>query len=410
MKNKFWNSQLENGLEIIGQPFEHEICHIALLINAGTRDEGELPEGTAHFLEHCLFKGTKKRNYIHILSELDSVGGELNAYTTKEEVCIHATCHRDYLKKAFDLIGDIILNSTFPSKEINKEKEIIKEEIRSCKDNPAEQIYDDFESLLFRGNTLQRRILGQVKSVSTIQRADLSAFIHKYFVAHNMVLAISGGPSKKKIFSAAQEAFNKIPSGVRYRRKDQLAIRRSAGYSKRKAATAQAHTIMGAEAFAYADPLRMPLILLNNILGGPAMNTRLNLLIREKLGYAYTIESGFHSYDDTGIFHIYYGTESKNNEKCLDAIRKELTRFAQHGISKEHLEAGKIQLLGQQAVASENRLNVILSTARHLLKTGKLTDHSDTQKVIRKITRKEVQECASIVFQEGNLFTLTYSS
>lgn len=398
---------LKNGLRVlyVYQPESH-VTHCGLLLRAGTRDELKGKEGLAHFIEHSLFKGTKKRKSFHILNRLEVVGGELNAYTTKEETCLHASVMSNYFERAAELIADVAFHSVFPAKEIEKEKEVILDEIRAYQDTPYEQIFDDFEGQLFKGHTLGHPILGTESSLKSFVRKDLLDYVSKMYDPASMVFAVSTNLTAEKVLPVIERYYSVSKKGGARKRQP------FAGYKKVKdehpRSVSQIHYITGRPAYALKDPRRYGLVLFNNLLGGPGMNSRLNLNIREKYGYTYTIESGYHTYTDTGIFHIYFATDSGHYAKTEKLLQKELAVVCDQKFSERQLKQYKEQLIGQIQLAQENRLSVLLSMAKSLLNLGHIVPLSEINEKIRSVSAVQLREIATDILNPRYRSTLIY--
>lgn len=398
---------LKNGLRVlyVYQP-ESYVTHCGLLLRAGTRDELKGKEGLAHFIEHSLFKGTKKRKSFHILNRLEVVGGELNAYTTKEETCLHASVMSNYFERAAELIADVAFHSVFPAKEIEKEKEVILDEIRAYQDTPYEQIFDDFEGQLFKGHTLGHPILGTESSLKSFVRKDLLDYVSKMYDPASMVFAVSTNLTAEKVLPVIERYYSVSKKGGARKRQP------FAGYKKVKdehpRSVSQIHYITGRPAYALKDPRRYGLVLFNNLLGGPGMNSRLNLNIREKYGYTYTIESGYHTYTDTGIFHIYFATDSGHYAKTEKLLQKELAVVCDQKFSERQLKQYKEQLIGQIQLAQENRLSVLLSMAKSLLNLGHIVPLSEINEKIRSVSAVQLREIATDILNPRYRSTLIY--
>jgi predicted Zn-dependent peptidase len=385
---------------------ESYVTHCGLLLRAGTRDELKGKEGLAHFIEHSLFKGTKKRKSFHILNRLEVVGGELNAYTTKEETCLHASVMSNYFERAAELIADVAFHSVFPAKEIEKEKEVILDEIRAYQDTPYEQIFDDFEGQLFKGHTLGHPILGTESSLKSFVRKDLLDYVSKMYDPASMVFAVSTNLTAEKVLPVIERYYSVGKKGGARKRQP------FAGYKKVKdehpRSVSQIHYITGRPAYALKDPRRYGLVLFNNLLGGPGMNSRLNLNIREKYGYTYTIESGYHTYTDTGIFHIYFATDSGHYAKTEKLLQKELAVVCDQKFSERQLKQYKEQLIGQIQLAQENRLSVLLSMAKSLLNLGHIVPLSEINEKIRSVSAVQLREIATDILNPRYRSTLIY--
>jgi predicted Zn-dependent peptidase len=388
-------SVLPNKLTVLYMHYpESLVTHCGLLVKAGTRDEEKGKDGLAHFIEHTLFKGTKNRKSFHILNRLEVVGGELNAYTTKEETCLHASVMNGYFERAVDLIADVAFQSIFPEKEIEKEKEVITDEIRAYQDTPYEQIFDDFESQIFKGHTLGHNILGTEESIRKFKRKDILNYVASLYDPSNMIFAVSGSIGMKEVmrisemYLGAQKHKKSPPQRISFKKYTPKSVTEAKSIS-------QVHFITGRTALGLKDPRRLTLILLNNLLGGPGMNSRLNLNIREKHGLTYTIESGFHSYSDTGVFHIYFATDEKHFAKTRKLLDWELDVLADKNLSDTVFKQYKEQLIGQIQLRQENRMNVLLSVAKSQLNLGKIVALKDVIERINKITPGEVQSLAN---------------
>ncbi len=405
---KYEVHRLPNGLRVlyVYHP-ETKVTHCGLLIKAGTRDEVKGKEGLAHFIEHSLFKGTKKRKSYHILNRLEVVGGELNAYTTKEETCLHASVMSTYFERAAELIADVAFHSVFPAKEIEKEKEVILDEIRSYQDTPYEQIFDDFEGQLFKGHTLGHPILGTEHSLKTFTRQDLVRYVDAQYDPSEMVFAVSSDLPAEKVLGIAGKYYGTIRKKGRKPGRKSFAKYQPAEQHLPKAIS-QVHYIAGRPAYALEDPRRYGLVLFNNLLGGPGMNSRLNLNIREKYGFTYTIESGYHTYTDTGIFHIYFATDAGHFEKTEKLLKKEMDIVCDKLFTPKQVHAYQEQLIGQIQLAQENRLSVLLSMAKSQLNLGRIVPLSEISEKIRSVTAKDLREIARDMLGARNRSLLVY--
>ncbi len=404
----FFTDKLKNGVKVL---YNHDdkcvVTHCALMLGSGTRDESTGKEGLAHFIEHTLFKGTKKRKAYHILNCLETVGGELNAYTTKEETCLHATVMNQDLERAAELISDIVFNANFPEKELQKEKDVVIDEIHAYEDTPYEQIYDDFETLVFKGHTLGHPILGTVESVQNFKRKDILEYIKRQYHDGEMIFAVGGGVGKEKVMQIAEKYFSKgSRKSISVKRK-LFKANKSVHLSAVKN-TNQIHYITGCPAFSLSDKNRYTLILLNNILGGPGMNSKLNLNIREKFGYTYTIESGYHAYSDTGLFHIYFATDKKNFSKVRQLLDKELLKLIEQPMSERQFAQYKKQLIGQIVISQENRLNLLLGMAKSMLYFNKTFSLKEVSANIENISLADFIKVAKSILNSKHHSSLTY--
>lgn len=405
--NEFEIFELPNGLRVIYKQIGGDAAHCGIILNAGTREEKANEQGLAHFIEHTLFKGTAKRKFYHILSRIDSVGGELNAYTAKEETCIYASFQRQYLERAVELIADITFNSTFPHKEIEKEKDIIVDEIQSYKDTPAEQIYDDFETHLFNRHPLGNNILGSIESVKSFRQKHILDFIKRHYLIKNMVFSIVGNYKKELVRKLMEKHFGKFST------KGNPALRKAPEIKKTFHITNninsnQSHCMIGSIAPAASSKKRTAMVLLNNLLGGPGMNSRLNLNIREKYGFAYNLDSNYVAYSDTGLFAVYLGTDKKYLQKTTALVHKELKKLREQPLSVTQLHRAKQQLCGNIALAQENNSSVMLALGKSLLMFNKIDSLSSIYSEIEKISAKQLHQLANEVFEEKIMNTLTF--
>lgn len=410
--SKIFQSRLKNGLRIVlYNDSKAVIGHCALMIGAGTRHEEENQSGMAHFIEHMLFKGTKKRKSIEILNHLEVVGGELNAFTSKEETCIHASFLSQHLNRAIDLIADISLNSVFPVKEIEKEKEVIKDEIRMYNDTPSEQIYDDFEAQIFSHSTLGNPILGTSNTLSQFRQRDLIQFVKKNYHTQSMVLVVYGNYKLSEVEKLACKLFN-YDSGSKDVKTFKPSVTEISKYKttnvRIQKPISQSHFILGRRAYSLQHKNRSTMVLLNNILGGPGMNSRLNLAVREKFGYTYAIESGYHAYSDNGIFHLYLATEKKHLNKSIDLAGRELKKLRQKKLSSLELKNYKNQFIGQLALANENKANITISAAKSILHFDKPFVLSEVIKKIENVTQSDIYNCANEIFNTSSMSSLLF--
>ncbi len=399
---------LSNGLRIVHKPTANgQVAHMGLSINAGSRDENPDEQGLADFLEHCLFKGTKKRKAFHILSRMDSVGAELNAYTTKEETVIYASFLHSHFERAMEIISDIALHSTFPEREIAKERDVIVDEIQSYQDNPAELIFDDFEELVFKNHPLGRNILGTEDTVRALKSSDIHAFMGRRYKPSEMVLSSVGNLDFDKILKWAEKYFGQLTANGSATGRlpyDAFAIERKVVEMD----TFQAHLILGAESVDNSHPLRTAAILLNNYLGGPAMNSRLNMNIREKHGIAYNIESSYTPYSDVGLMTIYLGTDKKSIERSEALVHKELKQLRDKGMTTTTLHRAKQQLKGQFALSQEGGGNTMLSIGKSLLAKDLVLSTAELIAKIDGVTTSEILQVANQSYAEEKLSVLIY--
>jgi predicted Zn-dependent peptidase len=399
--------ELENGIRCIFQERRTEIVHVGLMINAGARDEEKEKEGLAHFIEHALFKGTTKRKSYHILNRLEEVGAELNAYTTKEETCVYASCLEQDVARSLDLIKDIVFNSTFPEKELEKEKSVIIEEIQSYQDSPFELIFDEFEARLFKDHSLGNNILGTKQTLKNMSRQDIIDFQKEHYFTNQMVISIVGGITEKKIKKLILKLFGDIPA--RYGEVARVEPNTVPIFDKRKNLdTNQAHIIIGNRAYPAMHPNRRTLVLLNNILGGPTMNNRLSLSLREKKGLAYHTESHYTSYTDSGSISIYVGADVKNIQRSIQLVDKELNLLRTKKLGERQVNSAKKQIKGQIALAQESGSNVMLGLGKSLLLYNKVDTLKDVFSYIDAITSERIIETANELFDPNLNSKLIY--
>lgn len=400
---------LPNGIRVIHKETDREIAHCGLVVNAGSRDELEDEQGLAHFIEHCIFKGTKKRKTYHILSRLDAVGAEINAYTTKEETWIYASFINKHFERAVELISDICFNSTFPEKEIKKERDVIIDEINSYQDSPTEMIFDDFEEQVFAKHPLGRNVLGTAESVKKFNRESILKFIFRHYRTDQMVFSVVGNINSKTVERIVRKFFSgKMDSGIYQKRKAFKTYKPS--HILKEEETHQVHYLLGNTAYHHDHPLKPGLILLNNYLGGPAMNSRLNLMIREKHGIAYNIESNYQSYSDTGVFEIYLGTDDRMFEKGKKLIFNELKLLREKKLGTSQLHSAKQQLIGQFALAQESGSSIMLAIGKTFLLYDKVDSIEEVYRKINEITSTDLLEIANEIMNEKDMSSLTYSS
>ncbi len=407
--SEYQYASLPNGIRIVHKYVDSMVAHCGIVINTGSRDENDKEQGIAHFIEHVIFKGTTKRRAFHILSRLEDVGGELNAFTTKEETCIYASFMDQYYERAIDLISDIVFNSTFPEKEIEKEKDVVIDELNSYKDIPTESIFDDFEEILFSGHPLGRNILGKKSYIKKIKRQYLFDFIKNNYHTNEIVLCSVGKIKFSLLLKIAEKYLSSISSHPRkYQRKlfedyqpHKKVIRRN--YS-------QTHCIIGNVGYNHKDIRKNALILLTNILGGPGLNSRLSLAIREKYGFCYNIESLYTPYSDTGIFGIYLATDKDFVEKTISLTFKELEKLQKNLLSSLQLKKYKQQLIGQIAISNESNSYEMLSMGKSVLIYNKVDSLLDINKKIEGITSEQIIEVANEIFDKDKLSWLTYDS
>ena len=455
---KYNTYTLDNGLRIIHLPSDSQVVYCGYQINAGTRNEEPGEEGLAHFCEHVTFKGTERRKAWHILNCLESVGGDLNAYTNKEGTVYYSAILKEHIARAVDLLSDIVFHSVYPQAEIDKEVEVICDEIESYNDSPAELIYDEFENILFKGSPLGHNILGTAEQVRAFKTEDALRFTQKLYRPDNAIFFAYGDIDFKKLVKLIQKALGECPKGrelacsadcksetpTEERIAEETPTKEKiteetptgetpteemeAGDANHKVQsskfnvqskvagqtivmqknTHQAHVMIGTRAYDVNDSRRMPLYLLNNMLGGPGMNAKLNLALREHNGLVYTVESTMVAYGDTGTWSIYFGCDEHDVKRCLRLVRKELDKFMQKPLSDAQLKAAKKQIKGQIGVACDNRENFALDFGKSFLHYGWEKNVDRLYEQVDEITAAQIQAVAQELFDKDRLTTLIF--
>jgi predicted Zn-dependent peptidase len=400
---------LDNGIRLVHRQLRGaETVHCGYMINAGSRDENDRNNGVAHFIEHTVFKGTEKRRSHHILRRIENVGGELNAFTTREKTCYYASCLKRYAGRAVDLLTDITFNSQFPENELQKEKKVILEEIDMYDDSPEESIYDDFYTHLFGRHPLGYNILGTKETVSALSRKDIHDFIDQNYSQSNIVLSVVGGISPLQTEKMAYRYLDKL-----HLREKKEGTRRAPEVKpvfaeKVQKDFAQTHCIMGSRAYSRQNERRYDLLLLSNILGGSGMSSRLNMAVREKHGLVYTIGSHYSIYQDTGVFSIYFGTDSKNLNRCTDIIRRELKKICESPLTERQIQTARQQMLGQTAMMIENPSFLMQHQARSLLDYGYVQGFKEYEEKMKLITPESLLETAREILSPDKMSSLVY--
>ena len=411
---KYNTYTLDNGLRIIHLPSDSQVVYCGYQINAGTRNEEPGEEGLAHFCEHVTFKGTERRKAWHILNCLESVGGDLNAYTNKEGTVYYSAILKEHIARAVDLLSDIVFHSVYPQAEIDKEVEVICDEIESYNDSPAELIYDEFENILFKGSPLGHNILGTAEQVRSFKTEDALRFTRKLYRPDNAIFFAYGDIDFKKLVRLLQRALADDESVVNLAEEKLPKNYPSVGDGiagqtiVMQKNTHQAHVMIGTRAYDVNDDRRMPLYLLNNMLGGPGMNAKLNLALREHNGLVYTVESTMVSYGDTGTWSIYFGCDEHDVKRCLRLVRKELDKFMQKPLSDAQLKAAKKQIKGQIGVACDNRENFALDFGKSFLHYGWEKNVDRLYEQVDEITAAQIQAVAQELFDKDRLTTLIF--
>ena len=419
---KYNTYTLDNGLRIIHLPSDSKVVYCGYQINAGTRNEEPGEEGLAHFCEHVTFKGTERRKAWHILNCLESVGGDLNAYTNKEGTVYYSAILKEHIARAVDLLTDIVFHSVYPQAEIDKEVEVICDEIESYNDSPAELIYDEFENIIFKGSPLGHNILGTAEQVRSFKTEDALRFTRKLYRPDNAIFFAYGDIDFKKLVRLLQRALADDESVVNLAEEKSVSSVKSVGPKNYPSVgdgiagqtivmqknTHQAHVMIGTHAYDVNDSRRMPLYLLNNMLGGPGMNAKLNLALREHNGLVYTVESTMAAYGDTGIWSIYFGCDEHDVKRCLRLVRKELDKFMQKPLSEAQLKTAKKQIKGQIGVACDNRENFALDFGKSFLHYGWEKNVDRLYEQVDEITAEQIQAVAQELFDRDRLTTLIF--
>ena len=420
---KYNTYTLDNGLRIIHLPSDSKVVYCGYQINAGTRNEEPGEEGLAHFCEHVTFKGTERRKAWHILNSLESVGGDLNAYTNKEGTVYYSAILKEHIARAVDLLTDIVFHSVYPQAEIDKEVEVICDEIESYNDSPAELIYDEFENIIFKGSPLGHNILGTAEQVRSFKTEDALRFTRKLYRPDNAIFFAYGDIDFKKLVRLLKKSFLSEERRVKSEKfnspeaQAQFNIQHSTFNTQHsfegqtivmQKNTHQAHVMIGTRAYDVNDSRRMPLYLLNNMLGGPGMNAKLNLALREHNGLVYTVESTMVAYGDTGIWSIYFGCDEHDVKRCLRLVRKELDKFMQKPLSEAQLKAAKKQIKGQVGVACDNRENFALDFGKSFLHYGWEKNVDRLYEQVDEITAEQIQAVAQELFDRDRLTTLIF--
>lgn len=400
--------ELPNGIRVIHKEVGHtKIANIGIMLDMGSRDEMPEEQGLAHFLEHMAFKGTEKRNSFHIINRLESLGGELNAYTTKEKICFYASLLDNHIEKAVDLLADITFNSTFPEKQIEKERSVILEEMSMYRDTPEDSIQDDFDEQLFPNHSLGRNILGTERTVNSFQQADFRRFLDRNLNTEKIILSSIGNYPAKKIINLAEKYLKPIPH------KNHTPSRTwfdgySVSRNEVKKSITQAHFAMGMPSLSIKDENRIPFFFLVNLLGGPSMSSRLNLSLREKHGLVYGVDASYAPYLETGQFAVYFATDPKNLKKSQRIVLKEIENLKNKPLGNLQLHKAKNQIKGQMALSEENKNAIMLMMAKSQLDLNKVPDINSVFEKIDKITSSQIQELAKAYLPIDQMSSLAY--
>ena len=424
----YQTTTLGSGMRVIHLPSPSAVIYCGIAVKAGSRHEQEGQEGLAHFCEHLSFKGTPRRSAVQIINAIEGVGGELNAFTNKEDTVYYCAIQKNHLRRAVDVLTDIVFNSDYPQHEIEKECEVVCDEIESYEDSPSELIFDEFENILFAGHPLGHNILGTAERVRSYTHDDVSRFSRQWYTPANSIFFASGDIDFRRLVRMLEEP-TPCPSlgegssqdsfGDKLTKQSPLPLGGAGGGPVGGAAsggglfishrgTHQAHVMMGGTAFAVSDSRRWALYLLNNILGGPGLNSRLNLSLRERHGLVYTVDSSMVSYGDTGAWSVYFGCDPGDTDRCRRLVRRELDRLMEKPLTKTQLAAAKRQLQGQLAIAADSREQFALDFAKNFLHTGKMRDLTDIMAHIDALTADDLQQVAQQLFHPDRVTTLFY--
>lgn len=397
---------LNNGLRIIHLPNNSKIAYCGYQIKAGTRNEKPGDEGLAHFCEHVTFKGTQTHTSTAIINKLESVGGDLNAFTNKEDTVFYSAIPVEHFAKAVDVLSDIVFYSIFPQAEIDKEVEVICDEIESYNDSPAELIYDEFENLVFKGHPLGHNILGSTDRVRSFATADAMRFTQQYYRPDNAIFFVYGNIDFKRLVKTLEKLTPKQQQESVVDEALVVANGKLPELTILNHDTHQAHVMIGNRAYSATHPLRIPLYLLNNMLGGPGMNARLNVILRERRGLVYSVESSMVCYGDTGLWSVYFGCDPHDVNRCVRLVKGEFKRLMEKPLPEKTLAAAKRQIKGQLAVACDNNENFAIDFGKSFLHFG---DEKDIEKLYQKIdavTAEQIQQVAKEIFDKDSLATL----
>ena len=399
---------LANGIRIAHKQVPYtQIAHCGIMLDIGSRDELPDQQGLAHFWEHMAFKGTEKRSSYHIINRLENVGGELNAYTTKEKICFHASVLDDHFDKAMDLLADITFHSVFPDKQIERERNVILEEMSMYVDSPEDAIQDDFDQLVFANHALGNNILGTAETVNSFGREQLFKFINDNIDTERIVVSSVSRLPFSKVVKTAEKYLGDVPHRKTSRIRNAPELYTPVQQQKERSIS-QAQVAMGQPAYGLLDDRRLPFFMLVNLLGGPGMNSRFNLSLREKYGFVYSIEGNYTPYLDTGFMGIFFGTEKKQLAKSISLVNKELKRIREVPLSVLQLHQTKVQLMGQLAMSEESNMSFMLMMAKSLLDTGRVDSLPEIFAEIELITSAQLQEISQEMFDESSFSYLTF--
>lgn len=410
--NEYFTHTLSCGLRLIVERKTSPVLYCGYVICAGTRHEEEADSGMAHFIEHNTFKGTKRRRACHITNGLERVGGDLNAYTTKQETVYYATVLRDDFARAADLLTDIVFHSTYPQTEIDKEVEVICDEIDSYKDSPSELIFDEFEAMMYAGQPLGRDILGSAERLRQYTTADALRFTQRYYRPENAAFYVYGDIDPQRVVRTLERLLPasdfvglpaltplSMPTPIPCAQSNERVVEKS---------THQAHVLIGGPTFAGTDERRFALILLNNMLGGPGMNSRLNLSLREKAGLVYSVDAYLNTYPDTGFWNVYFGCDAHDVKRCRRLLERELLRFIEHPLTPAQLSAAKKQLRGQIGISTDASEGYALALGKTFAHYNRHRSIEGIIQSLNAVTAQQLQQVAEEVYSPNRLTTLVY--
>lgn len=403
---EFYEYTLPSGMRCIHCRNKSKVAHCCITVNAGSRDELRGEYGAAHLTEHTIFKGTAHRRAYQVNCRLENLGGELNAFTTKEDTTVHATVLRGDFPKAVELLSDIVFNSTFPGHEVEREKEVVIDEINTYKDIAGENIFDDFEALLFDGSTLGNNILGTARSVRSLTGDKIKRFVQRTYTPDQMVFASVGAMSGESVQRVAERYFAQVSPTVRNFSRAVPPTVSQFDSTVHKSTAHQSHCIIGGRAYTLADPRRVPFGLLINMLGGPAANSTLNVLLREHNGLSYSVEASYTPMTDTGLFTVYFSSDKDKTDRCTELVRGELNRFRTKRLSPRALGIAKKQYAGQFAVSMESPEGYMLGVAKSFMVYGTVDNQKQIYDKINSITADDIMQVADEMFD--SVSTLTY--
>lgn len=410
MNDTFYNI-FPNGVRLVHRLSSSPIAYVGIMVRAGTRDEEQNENGMAHYIEHCAFKGTKTRTARQIIGQIEGIGGEINAYTTKEETVFYAATPVEHFCHTFRLIADMVLHPTFPKKETDKEVGVILDEIESYNDSPSELIYDDFENLIFSGQPIGRPILGTKKTLRHISSSAQYPleWMKRHYLPNQMVVFVQGNLHFERVVHVVGESMMELPVALgsveRQKAEVLLTADREAVFRKH---THQAHVMLGGCAYPLGHPRQLAMYMLNNILGGGSLNSRLNLSLREKRGLVYTVESVYTPLSDTGYWCVYFASDPEDKDRCRQFVYDELKHLHTQRLSDGQFANALRQLHGQMAISAENQENNVLAMAKQMLYYGKSPDWESTFKRISQLTPNDLLQTADELLQEDRLFSVEY--